>query len=141
MHDWPGNVRQLRNNVERLLILVGGDAGTEITAAMMPGDLDATIATQVNGAGAEHLMAMPLRDAREAFERDYLAAQLGAVRQQYLEDRGFRRHGALGAASQTQASRHRGERPGRGRGRDVNPIRCNGWPAGAIDTGRQKSEM
>ena len=77
MHDWPGNVRQLRNNVERLLILVGGDAGTEITAAMMPGDLDATIATQVNGAGAEHLMAMPLRDAREAFERDYLAAQLG----------------------------------------------------------------
>jgi two-component system nitrogen regulation response regulator NtrX len=77
MHEWPGNVRQLRNNVERLLILVGGDAGTEITAAMMPGDLDATIATQVNGAGAEHLMAMPLRDAREAFERDYLAAQLG----------------------------------------------------------------
>ena len=44
---------------------------------MMPGDLDATIATQVNGAGAEHLMAMPLRDAREAFERDYLAAQFG----------------------------------------------------------------
>src|SRR5262245_3341099 len=77
MHEWPGNVRQLRNNVERLLILVGGDAGTEITAAMMPADLDATIATQVNGAGAEHLMAMPLRDAREAFERDYLAAQLG----------------------------------------------------------------
>jgi two-component system, NtrC family, nitrogen regulation response regulator NtrX len=77
MHEWPGNVRQLRNNVERLLILVGGDVGTEITAAMMPADLDATIATQVNGAGAEHLMAMPLRDAREAFERDYLAAQLG----------------------------------------------------------------
>jgi two-component system nitrogen regulation response regulator NtrX len=77
MHDWPGNVRQLRNNVERLLILVGGDPGTEITAAMMPADLDATIATQVNGANAEHLMAMPLRDAREAFERDYLAAQLG----------------------------------------------------------------
>jgi two-component system, NtrC family, nitrogen regulation response regulator NtrX len=77
MHEWPGNVRQLRNNVERLLILVGGDAGTEITAAMMPADLDATIATQVNGANAEHLMAMPLRDAREAFERDYLAAQLG----------------------------------------------------------------
>ena len=78
MHDWPGNVRQLRNNVERLLILVGGDAGTEITAAMMPGGISMRPSPrQVNGAGAEHLMAMPLRDAREAFERDYLAAQLG----------------------------------------------------------------
>ena len=38
-HDWPGNVRQLRNNVERLMILAGGDPDAEITAAMLPQDV------------------------------------------------------------------------------------------------------
>ena len=37
-HDWPGNVRQLRNNVERLMILAGGDADALITASMLPQD-------------------------------------------------------------------------------------------------------
>src|SRR5688572_3873220 len=35
-HDWPGNVRQLRNNVERLMILAGGDPNSAITASMLP---------------------------------------------------------------------------------------------------------
>src|SRR4030088_2899337 len=38
-HDWPGNVRQLRNNVERLLILATGDADAVVTANMLPQDV------------------------------------------------------------------------------------------------------
>jgi two-component system nitrogen regulation response regulator NtrX len=75
-HDWPGNVRQLRNNVERLLILSGGDSDTEITAAMLPQDVGSMVPSMPNGNGGEQLMAMPLREARELFEREYLVAQI-----------------------------------------------------------------
>src|SRR3712207_526022 len=74
-HDWPGNVRQLRNNVERLLILSTGDADTEITADKLPSEVGALVPTTPNGAGGERLMGLPLRDAREIFEREYLVAQ------------------------------------------------------------------
>jgi two-component system nitrogen regulation response regulator NtrX len=75
-HDWPGNVRQLRNNVERLLILSTGDAETEITADKLPSEVGALVPTTPNGAGGEKLMGLPLRDAREIFEREYLVAQI-----------------------------------------------------------------
>jgi two-component system nitrogen regulation response regulator NtrX len=75
-HDWPGNVRQLRNNVERLMILAGGDVDAIITADMLPQDVGTMVPAMPKGAGGEHLMGMPLRDAREAFEREYLRAQI-----------------------------------------------------------------
>jgi two-component system nitrogen regulation response regulator NtrX len=75
-HDWPGNIRQLRNNVERLLILAGGDPEATITAAMLPQDVGALVPSLPNGNGGEHLMGLPLREAREVFEREYLAAQI-----------------------------------------------------------------
>jgi two-component system, NtrC family, nitrogen regulation response regulator NtrX len=75
-HDWPGNVRQLRNNIERLMILVGGDADTLITADMLPEEIISPVPLSPNGAGGEHLMSLPLRDAREIFEREYLVAQV-----------------------------------------------------------------
>jgi two-component system, NtrC family, nitrogen regulation response regulator NtrX len=75
-HDWPGNVRQLRNNVERLMILAGGDANAEITAKMLPQDVGSMIPAMPNGNGGEQLMGMPLREARELFEREYLVAQI-----------------------------------------------------------------
>ncbi|WP_341988468.1 sigma-54 dependent transcriptional regulator [Azorhizobium sp. AG788] len=75
-HDWPGNVRQLRNNVERLLILAGGDPDAEVTASMLPPDVGALVPSLPNGNGGEHLMGLPLREAREVFEREYLAAQI-----------------------------------------------------------------
>ena len=75
-HDWPGNVRQLRNNVERLMILAGGDANAEITAKMLPQDVGSMIPAMPNGNGGEQLMGMPLREAREMFEREYLVAQI-----------------------------------------------------------------
>ncbi len=75
-HDWPGNVRQLRNNVERLLILAGGDAQSTITAALLPPDVGSLVPSMPNGNGGEQLMSLPLRDAREVFEREYLVAQI-----------------------------------------------------------------
>jgi two-component system, NtrC family, nitrogen regulation response regulator NtrX len=75
-HDWPGNVRQLRNNVERLMILAGGDADAVIDASMLPQDVGAMVPNLPNGSGGEHLMGLPLRDAREMFEREYLRAQI-----------------------------------------------------------------
>jgi two-component system nitrogen regulation response regulator NtrX len=75
-HDWPGNVRQLRNNVERLMILAGGDASTVVDASMLPPDVGSMVPNMPNGNGGEHLMGLPLRDAREVFEREYLVAQI-----------------------------------------------------------------
>jgi len=43
---------------------------------MLPADVGSAVPPAINGFGGEHLLALPLRDAREAFERDYLAAQL-----------------------------------------------------------------
>ncbi len=75
-HDWPGNIRQLRNNVERLMILTRGDADAVITADLLPTEVGAMLPAMPTGAGGEHLMALPLRDAREIFEREYLLAQI-----------------------------------------------------------------
>ena len=75
-HDWPGNVRQLRNNVERLMILAGGEPDAVISASMLPQDVGSMVPSMPAGNGGEHLMGMPLREAREAFEREYLKAQI-----------------------------------------------------------------
>ncbi|MCE9649216.1 MAG: sigma-54 dependent transcriptional regulator [Parvibaculum sp.] len=75
-HDWPGNIRQLRNNVERLLILTSGDPAGVVTADMLPAEVGSSAQITVNGAGGEHIMALPLREARETFEREYLMAQI-----------------------------------------------------------------
>lgn len=75
-HGWPGNVRQLRNNVERLLILARGDDNdSEITASLLPsevGDMLPRVPTQSD----QHIMSLPLREAREVFEKEYLIAQI-----------------------------------------------------------------
>ena len=75
-HDWPGNIRQLRNNVERLMILVAGAPEAAITADMLPAEIGALVPSTPNGSGGERLMSLPLRDAREVFEREYLVAQI-----------------------------------------------------------------
>jgi two-component system nitrogen regulation response regulator NtrX len=75
-HDWPGNIRQLRNNVERLMILASGDPDAEITAAMLPSEVGALVPSIPTGVGGEKLMSLPLREAREVFEREYLVAQI-----------------------------------------------------------------
>ncbi len=74
VHAWPGNVRQLRNNIERLLILATGDPNEVITAEMLPAE--AAAAGLAGAVGPERIIALPLRDAREVFEREYLNAQI-----------------------------------------------------------------
>jgi len=75
-HDWPGNIRELRNNVERMLILAVGDPDAAISADMLPSEVGALVPNTPNGAGGEKLMSLPLREAREVFEREYLVAQI-----------------------------------------------------------------
>jgi len=75
-HVWPGNVRQLRDNIERVMILAGGDPEASITADMLPQDVGSMIPTMPTGVNGEHIMGLPLREAREVFERDYLIAQI-----------------------------------------------------------------
>jgi two-component system nitrogen regulation response regulator NtrX len=75
-HDWPGNVRQLRNNIERLMILAGGDPDAVLDASMLPPDVGSMVPSMPNGNGGEHLMGLALREAREVFEREYLVAQI-----------------------------------------------------------------
>jgi two-component system nitrogen regulation response regulator NtrX len=74
-HSWPGNVRQLRNIVERLLILATDDAAQVISADLLPSDLSGNGALNGNGRG-DLVISLPLREAREIFERDYLLAQI-----------------------------------------------------------------
>ena len=74
-HDWPGNVRQLRNNVERLLILAGGDPEDPVTLDNLPAEVIGADAAD-RGASNERVIGLPLRDAREHFEREYLTAQI-----------------------------------------------------------------
>jgi two-component system nitrogen regulation response regulator NtrX len=71
---WPGNLRQLRNNVERMLILASGPPSEPITADMLPAE--AAVNEQSSAIGAERIIALPLREAREVFEREYLNAQM-----------------------------------------------------------------
>ncbi len=75
-HDWPGNVRQLRNNVERLMILSRGEPDSVITADLLPAEIGETLPNLPTSGGGEHLMSVPLREAREVFEREYLQAQI-----------------------------------------------------------------
>lgn len=75
-HDWPGNIRQLHNNIERLMILARGDDNEEITADLLPEEVSAMLPKAPGGEGSENLMALPLREAREIFEHGYLTAQI-----------------------------------------------------------------
>lgn len=79
-YDWPGNVRQLRNVVERTMILAPGDGaggvGGSIDISMLPSEVTAEPARLVPGQAAKSIMGTPLREAREAFEREYLRAQI-----------------------------------------------------------------
>ena len=75
-HDWPGNIRQLRNNVERLMILIAGRPGRRGDRGHAALRSRGARADDAGRAGGEKLMSMPLRDAREIFEREYLLAQI-----------------------------------------------------------------
>ena len=75
-YSWPGNVRELRNVIERLLIMAPDDPSKSIGIDMLPPEINADTPVSGNMAGKMEIMGLPLRDAREIFEREYLMAQV-----------------------------------------------------------------
>jgi len=73
-YDWPGNVRQLRNVIERTVILAPRDRMERVEADMLPPEIVG--GSTENGNGMSSLMGVPLREARENFEREYLRIQI-----------------------------------------------------------------
>lgn len=73
--EWTGNVRELKNYVERAMILASGESGTVIDVANLPAELNMP-ADGSKSIGIDSLLLLPMRDARDAFEREYVVAQL-----------------------------------------------------------------
>jgi two-component system nitrogen regulation response regulator NtrX len=75
-YDWPGNVRQLRNMVERILIMAPGGPNEPVRADMLPYEIGEAGPELLRWNDGGEIMTLPLREARELFERQYLAAQV-----------------------------------------------------------------
>ena len=75
-YDWPGNVRQLRNSMEWLLIMAQGNPADPIRADMLPPEITSSAPSVLRWEKSGEIMKLPLRDAREMFEREYLIAQV-----------------------------------------------------------------
>ncbi len=75
-YPWPGNVRQLKNVIEGLLIMAPGSATDPIRADMLPNDINNDTPQILKLQRSDEIMTLPLREAREMFEREYLMAQV-----------------------------------------------------------------
>ena len=75
-YDWPGNLRQLRNVIEWLLIMSPMDSSEPITAEMLPKEIFSTTPALMTPENNADILSMRLREAREVFERQYLTAQI-----------------------------------------------------------------
>ena len=75
-HDWPGNVRQLRNIIERTLILAPGDRVACIEVDLLPPEILDNQGPVGGPSAGITIMGSPLREARESFEREYLKIQI-----------------------------------------------------------------
>ena len=75
-YDWPGNVRQLRNLMDWLMIMAPGGAADPIRAEMLPPEIGSRAPALLNIDPAADIMSLPLREARDMFETQYLQAQL-----------------------------------------------------------------
>jgi two-component system nitrogen regulation response regulator NtrX len=71
---WPGNIRQLKNVIERILILSDGTG--PISADEIPTDKQKSAGANDGGGMSANWATLPLREAREAFEREYLITQI-----------------------------------------------------------------
>lgn len=74
-YQWPGNVRQLRNVIEWLLIMAPDDTARPINSSMLPSEIFSNTPATLASIDTD-IMSMPLREAREVFERKYLRAQI-----------------------------------------------------------------
>ena len=75
-HDWPGNVRQLKNIIERTIILAPGDRVSSIDVDLLPSEVIDNQGSVGMSSATLTIMGSPLREARESFEREYLKIQI-----------------------------------------------------------------
>jgi two-component system nitrogen regulation response regulator NtrX len=75
-YEWPGNARQLRNIMDWLMIMAPGGTTDAIRAEMLPPEIGSGAPALINSNHSADIMALPLRDARDMFETQYLQAQL-----------------------------------------------------------------
>jgi two-component system nitrogen regulation response regulator NtrX len=75
-YEWPGNVRQLRNMMEWLLIMSPGEVKDHIQPKMLPSELFESTPAMLNPDFNGDILSMPLREARELFEKQYLVSQI-----------------------------------------------------------------
>ena len=75
-YDWPGNVRQLRNVIDWILIMAPGEYEDLVCSEMLPPDIGSIAPSGPDGEAGAEMMALPLREARGIFERQYLEAQV-----------------------------------------------------------------
>jgi two-component system nitrogen regulation response regulator NtrX len=75
-HEWPGNVRQLRNIIERTVILAPGDRLARIDVDLLPPEILENQSVAGGSSATMAIMGSPLREARESFEREYLKIQI-----------------------------------------------------------------
>ena len=75
-YEWPGNVRQLRNAVDWILIMAPGGPDESVGVDNLPPDIGSGASASVGFEGGARMMSLPLREARENFERQYLLAQV-----------------------------------------------------------------
>jgi two-component system nitrogen regulation response regulator NtrX len=75
-YEWPGNVRQLRNVIEWVLIMAPGRPQDPVRPDMLPPEIGASALASLPSETGEEIMSLPLREAREVFERKYLEAQV-----------------------------------------------------------------
>ena len=91
-YEWPGNVRQLKNVIDWMLIMAPGGPD-DVIGPICCRRISGPSLSPITCTDGNEVMSLPLREAREIFERRYLESQVTAVRRQHLADGAFRRHG------------------------------------------------
>ncbi len=120
-YPWPGNVRQLRNVIDWLLIMAPGAAGDPVRAEMLPAEINSDTPQMLKLQRSDEIMTLPLREAREMFEREYLMAQViryGGNISRTAEFVGMERSAlhrklkTLGVSTEVRNNRENGSAPG-----------------------------
>ena len=75
-YDWPGNVRQLINLIEWSLIMSNGKEKNFITSKALPPEILKSTSHYLSWDKTGEILKLPLKDARESFEKHYLEAQI-----------------------------------------------------------------
>lgn len=75
-YDWPGNVHELKNIVERLLIMSPGEPSQSLDLDVLPPEISGLLPPMLESKQSGEVLFLPLKEARELFEKQYLLAQI-----------------------------------------------------------------